>query len=325
MAKKKEIKHVIKCNVADAPIGKITRYNFEIAADGLGSPIYIPVLIAKGKGDGPTICITAALHGNEINGIRVVQRLFEALDMKALSGTIIGVPVVNIPGFLRGERNFDNRVDLNHVMPGKDKKNMSSIYAFRFYQRIVSQCNYLIDLHTASFGRINSYYVRADTDNKSILKMAKLMNPEIILHSKGGQGTLRRAATDRGILAITAELRDPYKFQKKIIKDALEGVLNILTFLKMQRKPIVRKRERPIICERSYWVYTTQGGFLTVGPRVLTTVKKGETIARVRNVFGDLLREYEAPEGGIVIGKSINPVNQTGSRILHLGVPKKEK
>jgi uncharacterized protein len=318
----KKVEQVIRHSFKNTPSGKISKYNFEIAADGLGSAICIPVLIAKGKIDGPTMCITAALHGNEINGIRVIQRVFDALDLKNLAGTIVGVPVVNVPGFLRGERNFDNRVDLNHVMPGKDRGNMSRVYAFRFFDRIVSPCNYLIDLHTASFGRINSYYIRANTHNKEIMKMVKLMNPEIILHDKGTPGTLRRAAADKGILTFTVELRDPYKFQKKVIKEGAEGILNILAALKMQKSKVRGKKINPIICQKSYWMYTTQGGVLTVGPQILTKVRKNETIARVRNIFGDLLREYKAPEDGIVIGKSINPVNQTGSRILHLGISK---
>lgn len=321
----KRIEPILRLDFKKIPKNKIMRYHFEIAADGLGNPIYLPVFALSGKQEGPTVCVTAALHGNEINGIRVIQRLFKEIDITTFRGTLIGVPVVSVPAFLRGARNFDERVDLNHVMPGNSQGDMTSIYASRFFQRIISQVDSLIDLHTASFGRVNSYYVRADLQNSTIKKMASLLNPEIILHDEGTKGSLRRAATDRGILALTAELRDPYKFQKKIIKDAVVGVINILSFLRMVDNSIIPAKKDPIVCSHSYWLHTTQGGLLTVVPSILALVKKDEIIARVRNIFGEVLREYTAPEKGIVIGKSVNPVNQTGSRILHLGIPQKKK
>jgi uncharacterized protein len=316
----KPAQRVIKLDFASIPKRKIQRYLFDIAGDGLGDPITIPVFALSSEKKGPVVCVTAAVHGNEINGVRVIQRLFREVDMKSFTGTLIGVPVVNVPAFLQGVRSFDQRADMNHVMPGEERGNMTQIYAHRFFTRIISQCEYLIDLHTASFGRVNSYYVRADMTNPTVRKMAQLLNPEIILHNKGASGTLRSAASQKGIFAVTAELRDPYKFQKKIIFDSLTGVKNILSHLGMQNIPIIGPREKPIICEKSYWMYTDQGGLLTVVPSVLTQVKEGEIIARVRNIFGDILREYSASQSGIVIGKSINPVNQTGSRILHLGI-----
>ncbi len=322
----KEVNTVVRLNFNDAPRGKITRYQFDIAADGLGYPIYVPVLVACGKEDGPTVGITAVIHGNELNGLPVIQRVMRELDLGHLKGIVVAVPVINVPGFLRGQREFNDGVDLNQRMPGKEHGNRSDIFANRFFKRIVSQFDYLIDLHTASFGRINSYYVRADMTDKVVAKMARLLNPEIILHNVGSVGTLRKSAMDRGIPTVTAELRDPYKFQKKIIKDASQGIRNILSHFKMQPKnpdsELVSRSMSPVVCTRSYWMYTTQGGLLHVIPSLFTKVTKGEVIARVRNVFGDVITEYKAPENGIIIGKSISPVNQTGSRIVHLGIEK---
>jgi uncharacterized protein len=206
-------------------------------------------------------------------------------------------------------------------MPGKENGNRSDIYANRIFKRIISQFDYLIDLHTASFGRINSFYVRADLSNQTISKMAELLGPEVILHNPGSIGTIRRAATDIGIPSITVELRDPYKFQKKIIKDGAIGIHNILRYLQFEPGEVM-VNPGSTLCKNSYWIYTTVGGLLTVVPSLLTKVKKGDVIARVRDIFGDVIKEYVAPEDGIVIGKSVSPINQTGSRIIHLGILK---
>jgi uncharacterized protein len=311
-------------NFLDAPIGKITRYQLDIASDGLGYPIYVPIIVARGKEDGPIFGMTAVVHGNELNGLPVIQRVTRDLDIQNLKGILVGVPVVNVPGFLGARREFNDGVDLNHRMPGKDGGKRSDIYAHRFFKRVISQFDYLIDLHTASFGRINSFYIRADLKHHVVAKMATLLRPEILLQNKGATGTLRRAAMDDKIPTITVELRDPYKFQKKIIKDASEGIQRVLQHFKMQpKKESEIAVHKPILCKKSYWIYTDQGGLLTVFPSLLSAVTKGELIARVRNVFGDIIKEYFAPENGVVIGKSISPLNQTGSRIIHLGIKEK--
>jgi uncharacterized protein len=219
----KKVHTITRMNFKEAPMGKITRYQFEIAADGLGYPIYIPVIVARGKEDGPVLGLSAVIHGNELNGLPVIQRVFREINLQKLKGVLVGVPVVNVPGFLREHRSFNDGVDLNHRIPGIEKGNRSDAYAFRIFDRIMSQFDYLIDLHTASYGRINSFYLRADLENPVVEKIAHLLKPEIILHNKGAVGTLRRAAMDKGIPTVTVELRDPYKFQKKIIKDGTLG------------------------------------------------------------------------------------------------------
>jgi hypothetical protein len=207
-------------------------------------------------------------------------------------------------------------------MPGREGGTESEVYAFRFMDRIVRHFDYLIDLHTASFGRVNSVYVRADMRNPVAARMAYLQSPQIIVHNEGGDNTLRSAADDRGIPAITVEVGDPQRFQRKLIKSSLLGTLNVLGHLEMIDDEDVDEPDiEPILCGRSYWIYTDRGGVLDVLPEVAATIEKGQLIARVNDVFGQLETEYHAPEDGIVVGKSNNPVNQAGSRILHLGVP----
>lgn len=320
MLKKEGTKVVTELDLENVPKGTMCRYWIHLVNDGLGMPVYVPILVAKGKKKGPVLGLTAAVHGNELNGIPVIQRLFKEFNIEQMRGTIVGVPVVNIPSLLRNRRRFIDGTDLNHIMPGREDGNVSQVYAYRIVNRVVRYFDYLVDLHTASFGRVNSYYIRADMKEPVTRQMAMLQNAQIIVHNPPSDGTLRGAADALGIHAITLEVGNPNTFQKGLIRSGLTGIHNLLHYLEMTEGEIEQAELPAIGCERSYWLYTDTGGILTVHPSVTDRVKKGQLIASLRNIFGDLIREYHAPEDGVVIGKSVSPINQTGGRILHLGV-----
>lgn len=307
-------------DLTTVPPGTVTRFLLHIVTDGLGVPVYVPVMVARGEKEGPVLGLTAAVHGNELNGIPVIQRLFKEVNIDRLQGMIVGVPVVNTPSLLRNRRRFIDGTDLNHIMPGREDGNVSQVYAYRLVNRVIRHFDYLIDLHTASFGRINSYYIRADMEDAVTRQMALLQNAQIIVHNPPSDGTLRGAAEELGIKAVTLEVGNPNTFQKGLIRSGLTGIHNTLSFLGLTDSEIEKPETPPVQCQSSYWMYTDIGGILSVHPGVADRVQKGQLIATLRNIFGDLIREYHAPEDGVVIGKSVNPVNQTGGRILHLGI-----
>lgn len=309
-------------NLEDTPKQTINHYWLKIISDGTGQAISVPIMVARGKSDFPILGLTAAVHGNELNGISVIQRLFNEIDVKELNGVIVAVPVMNMPAFIRKKRRFNDGVDLNHIMPGKEKGSISQVYAFRLMDRIVQHFDYLLDLHTASQGRINSYYIRADMKHPVTRQMALLQNAQIIVHNPPSDGTMRGAAEELDIPAITLEVGNPNTFQKKLIKSGVEGVHNVLAYLKMTEDEIEEPDKEAVLCKQSYWIYTEKGGLLTVHANLLQRLTKGELIATLRDVFGNIIEEYFAPQDGIVIGKSVSPVNQTGGRILHLGIMK---
>ena len=300
--------------------GTVGEYWLHLISNGLGEPVRIPVIIARGAKDGPVLGLTAAIHGNELNGIPVIQKLFREIDVEKLHGTIVGVLVVNVPGLLQEQRHFNDGTDLNRIAPGRSDGSVSEVYINRMIERVLQQFDYLVDLHTASFGRVNSFYIRADMGRKMTSLMARLQSPEIILNNPANDGTFRAAASQLGIHAITLELRDPHVFQFDVIHEALLGVWNIIYYLGLMEGAIHCPLETTTVCESSYWIYTDEGGILQVFPKVGERLRQGDPIAEVRTIFGRVIRKYQAPEEGIVIGKSINPINPTGSRILHLGV-----
>jgi uncharacterized protein len=315
----KSVSRVTKLVPTDYPPGQISRVHVELVADGLAADILLPVLVARGRKDGPVFGLTAAVHGNELNGIRVIHDLFENLDVDNLRGILVAVVCVNVPGLHANERQIHGQFDLNHLFPGSEGGDVAQVYAFRFLDRVVSKFQFLVDLHTASFGRVNSLYVRADLSHPVTRRMAFGQNPEIIVHNPPSDRTLRGAAMERGIAAITVEIGDPQQFQPRYVKSTRAGLRSILAEAGMLPKRPGPEGPTPILCEASQWIYSDRGGLLEVLPATRVRVRKGDPIARVRNAFGDLIREYFAPYDGVVIGKSINPVSPTGSRVLHLG------
>ncbi len=317
------VEHITELNLQGVPPGEIRRFQLELMHDPLSTPVCIPVMVARGARPGPVFGVTAAVHGNEVNGIPIIQRLFAELDLQGLSGTVVGVPVVSVYAFAAATRTFFEGFDLNRIMPGKADGNVGEVYAYRILDRLVRHFNFFVDVHTASFGRVNSLYVRADLRHATSRRMAFLQAPEIIVHNEAKDGTLRDAAMDLGIAAITVEVGDPLRFQRRMIKDSLDGLRAILhEFRLLDHAPTGDDDDEPtIVCRSSSWIHTDAGGLLEVLPSTADMVKEGQVIARLRNPFGDILANYKAPHAGVVVGKSTNPVCRTGSRILHLGVP----
>lgn len=312
---------VDRLDLASCPAASVTRLRVWLVADGLGDRIRIPVVVVRGATPGPVLGVTAALHGNELNGIPVVHELVRSLDPLELSGTVLAIPVVNLPGYHLHHRDFLDHIDLNRVFPGHEDGPPSSIFAARLLERVVMQMTHLIDLHTASFGRVNSLYVRADMNDPVMAAMARLVTPEIIVHNSDKDGTLRSAAAGAGIPSITIEIGDPQRFQARRVRTTTQGIRAIMAHLGMI-EPADGSDDagEPLICSRSYWLRTRVGGVLHVHCGLVDQLEARQLIAEVQDAFGDVLESYRAPEAGIVIGRSTNPVAPTGSRIVHLGV-----
>ena len=287
----------------------------------------VPVIVIRGKQAQPVLGIFAAIHGNEINGIQVIRELVNGLDPMEFNGTLIAVPGLNIPALRNNQRTYPDGMDLNRIFPGKSKGNGSQQYVWQISQKLLPSLDYLIDLHTASFGRENCLYVRADFSDPKIAGLARSQLADVYLNSGGKPSagaaasglTMRAQAMSMGIPAITVEYGNPQVYQKEMLQKGLPGLRNTLVHLGMlqgEGQPV----PEPVFCKKSYWMYTTQGGYLDVQVDLKEKVSKGQVIAVLRDPFGQTKQTYYSPEYGIVIGRSSNPINESGGRIIHLGI-----
>jgi predicted deacylase len=300
--------------------GEVHHVNIHLSYNALGVPWKIPLVIIRGAEEGPTLGITAALHGDELNGISTIFKLIKEINPKKLKGTLVLVPISNVPGYLMNQRFFLDNVDLNRIMPGKTGGSTSDLYAHQFTSKIISKLYFLLDLHTASHGRVNSLYIRADIDSEETRTLAYLQHPQIIVKKFDETGTLRAWANDNNIPAITIEIGNPNAFQHSLIDETLEGILNTMKFYEMISGEVKDLVTDATVCDKSYWIYSNNGGIVDVLPKLADEVQAGEIIAIVYDVFGQIKEEIKADKPGIVIGKNVRPNCDAGTRILHLGV-----
>jgi predicted deacylase len=307
-------------NISSFKRGEIHRIEIQLSDNSLGVPWKVPLIIIRGLEKGATIGITAALHGNELNGISTIFKLMEEIDPMKLKGTLVLVPISNVPGYLMNQREFSDNVDLNRIMPGKPEGSASDLYAYHFTKKIVGKFDYLLDLHTASHGRVNSLYIRADIESEETRTLAYLQNPHIIVKKFDEEGTLRSWANENGIPSITIEIGNPNAFQHSLIDETLDGIFNTLRHFEMIEGEVQNLVDDTIVCDKSYWIYSNRGGIIDVIPKLADQVLSGEVIAKVYDVFGQVKEEIIADKSGVVIGKNVRPNCDAGTRVVHLGV-----
>ena len=195
-----------------------------------GVPVSTPVLVVNGALPGPTLCLTAAVHGDELNGIEMVRRVMHDLDPFKVSGAVIGIPIVNVQGFRRGSRYLPDRRDLNRYFPGNPDGSAAARIAHSFFTKVVMYCDALIDLHTGSFERANLPQIRADLRDPDVLTLTQGFGSMVILHSTPTVGTLRYAATTAGIPAVTLEAGGPSQLELNEVKLGVKGVETLAAY-----------------------------------------------------------------------------------------------
>ncbi|MEM8941271.1 MAG: succinylglutamate desuccinylase/aspartoacylase family protein [Pseudomonadota bacterium] len=304
---------------AKVPPGTSTRlaWSPEVGFMGVSAPT--PVLVVNGVTPGPTLCLTAAVHGDESNGIETVRRVLYGIDAEKLSGAVIGVPIVNLAGFRAGSRYLPDRRDLNRYFPGNRTGSAASRIASSFFREVVRQCDALIDLHTGSFGRTNINQLRADLSVPDVKALAEKMGRIVVVQSRGAKGTLRRAAMEIGIAAVTLEAGAPNVLDDDVIEESARSVRNAMSGLGLLKsRKWTRRSDAPTFYE-SRWIRASEGGFLISKVKLGATVKTDQLLGVVTNPITNQRSEIRSPFRGRVIGMSLNQVMQPGYAAYHLG------
>ena len=284
-----------------------------------GGPVPIPVRVARGVDPGPTLCLTAGIHGDELNGIEVVRRVLQEIDPSKLHGMVIGVPIVNLHGFRQASRYLPDRRDLNRHFPGRAAGSTASRIAYSFFQQVVVHCETLVDLHTGSFHRSNVPQVRADLTDSGAFELAKAFGGAVVVHHVGEPGTLRRAAADVGIPAISYEAGEPMRFQPAEVEEGVRGVLDLLARKGMlSSRP--RRGQRQEIYYRARWVRVDDGGILLSDVELGDSVKAGDELGVVTDPISNERTIVRSPYDGRVLGMALNQVVIPGFAAFHIGI-----
>ena len=284
---------------------------------GVGSAT--PVLVAHGSEPGPTLCLTAAVHGDELNGIEIVRRVMEDVDASKLAGTVIGVPIVNVHGFQRASRYLPDRRDLNRFFPGDAHGSSASRIADSFFRGVVRHCDWLVDLHTGSFHRTNLTQLRADIRHEGVRELCRGFGDMVVLHRPAMPGTLRRAAIDAGVPTVTVEAGEPMRLEVETVERGVAGINNLMGHLGMVRELRLFRRPQPVYY-RSTWVRADRGGILISTVRLGDFVQPGELLGTVTDPVTNLQTAIEATVEGRVLGMAVNQFVLPGYAVFRIGI-----
>ncbi len=286
------------------------------------SNIDMPIHVINGTKAGPRVFVSAAMHGNEINGVEIIHRLLKSAEITDLKGSLIVIPVVNVYGFIAQSRYLPDRRDLNRSFPGSKKGSMASRLANLFMKEIVEQCTHGIDLHTGAIGRTNLPHIRAELDlGEEIKKMSCAFGAPVVMDSKKLLvGSLREAASKRNIPILLYEAGEALRFDEISIKAGVSGVINVLQFLGMLSSEGSQCdiSKKPLLATSSNWVRAPQSGILRAVAELGTHVEEGEVIGIVSDPFGENEAKVLATACGIVLSRTKLPLVYEGEALFHI-------
>lgn len=281
----------------------------------------IPVEVIRGMQEGPILFISAAVHGDEINGVKIINRLLRLKAIKKIKGTLIVVPIVNVFGFTSRSRYLPDRRDLNRSFPGSEEGSLAARLANKFMKEIVRECTHGIDLHTAAIHRNNYPQIRANMGHPEVNKMAHAFGLPVILNSIPPAGAMRGEAEKIGIPVLVYEGGEALRFDAKMVKSGLQGIIGVMRAIGMlspKGENKGKKKEAAFIAKTSYWVRAYQSGIFSASKKLGTRVNRGEIIGMISDPFGEHELEVTAPRAGIIIGGAVIPLVNEGDALFHI-------
>lgn len=282
--------------------------------------IPMPVQVLHGLRDGPRLFLTAALHGDELNGLEIIRRVVARLEPRRIRGTVLAVPVVNVFGLITQSRYLPDRRDLNRSFPGSSNGSLASRLAHTVLREIIRPCTHGIDLHTAGMNRTNLPQIRANLADPETRHCAEAFGAPVMVNSAARDGSLREAAAANGVHVLVYEAGEPLRFNDDAIDTGVSGVLRVMAALGMR---MGRKRgpDRPCLEARtSKWVRARRSGILRLSVAVGEHVRKGQSLGVISDSFEEHKITVKSPWTGVVIGQTVNPLVYRGDAIVHVGI-----
>lgn len=304
------------------PPGKRQRIELPIAKLFDYTEMSIPIEVVRGKEPGPTLFVSAAIHGDEINGCEAIKRLLgRRATLSKIRGTLIAAPIVNVFGFNTNVRYLPDRRDLNRCFPGSENGSLAGQIADVFMKEVVSKATHGIDLHTAAIHRTNLPQIRACLDQRETNRLAMAFGVPVVVNADIRDGSLRQAAAERGIPMLLFEGGEALRYEEKVIKSAIRGITSVMQAIGMfeGKKISIRQRKKEVFVARSsHWIRAPHSGSLRVSKQLGKKVEKGELLGVLSNPYGSEKIEVRAKNTGVVIGMAVLPLVNSGDALFHI-------
>lgn len=283
------------------------------------TPVTLSAHVIHGRREGPTMFVSAGIHGDEVIGAEIVRRLLAVKTLGSLKGTLIAIPIVNAFGFLNQSRYLPDRRDLNRCFPGSPRGSLAARLAHLLMQGVVDRCDVGIDLHSAAIHRTNLPQIRIFSGDPEAERLARVFGAPVILHASERDGSLRAAASESGVRVLLYEAGEGLRFDELAVRAGVAGILRILHDLGMiGARGVPKAKGKPMLLKSSRWVRAPSGGLLRVFRDTGDVVSAGDTLAVVSDPFGEHEREITTPIDGIVIGRAVMPIVNEGDALFHI-------
>lgn len=287
------------------------------------TPVTLSAHVIHGRNDGPTIFVSAGIHGDEVIGVEIVRRLLRAKNLKSLRGTLIVIPIVNTFGFINNSRYLPDRRDLNRCFPGSPNGSLASRLAHIFLNDIVARCSLGIDLHSAAIHRTNLPQMRVSASNEETMRLADVFGAPVILTSVLRDGSLRQEAAKIGVDVLLFEAGEAMRFDEMYVRSGLAGILRVLKSTGMlPTAGIAKPKAKSLLCSNSNWLRAPASGLLRMFKAEGDVVEQGDVVAAISDPFGESEVEVITRYGGIIVGRAVMPVVYEGDALFHIAAVK---
>ena len=299
--------------------GKGAQLNLEVAHLHTHTPVQVPVIVERGKVDGPVVLLMAGMHGDEINGMEIIRRVIRKGYNKPTEGIIICIPVFNIFGFLNVMRVLPDGRDLNRSFPGAKNGSLASQFAYHFMKEIAPKVDYVIDFHTGSAQRNNMAQIRCVFKDSESMELARIFNPPFIIHSAYIAKSIRESMNKRGKKILLFEGGKTNSIEEGIVKEGVDGIKRFLNHLNMRSFKEVGNQHHPIYIKEHKWLRAPNSGMFQTTVKNGDKVELGTILGIVTDPFGKIEKRIKSPMEGYVFCINESPVVNKGDAIFHIG------
>ena len=278
----------------------------------------LPVAVVNGLRPGPTFWLSAAIHGDELNGVEIIREVLQRLRPRQLAGTVIAVPIVNVFGFVNETRYLPDRRDLNRSFPGSLRGSLAAQLAHLFMTRVVERCQYGIDFHTGSDHRTNLPQLRVDLSDAEVERLAKAFAAPVTVDAAYRDGSLRAACRAVGIPLLVYEGGEAHRFNVNAVRAGVDGTLRVLAELDMIDGEVVPPEGETTIVRHSRWERARRSGIVRIDVFPGQSVARGEVLGIIADALGTRRTAVRAGSSGIVLGYTRNPIASQGDALVHI-------
>ena len=301
--------------------GEEQHFRYTVSETYLGDSVRIPVSVINGARDGPAIFLSAAAHGDELNGIEVVREVARDWEHGKIQGTVVCLPVLNVPAFTAQQRYLPiHDRDLNRSFPGKPDSTSAHRIAHSIYTNFIEPCDIGVDFHTSTRGKTNMFHIRANMENERVARLARSFGTSVIIDSEGSDGMLRYETVKDSIPTATIEMGEAHRFERDLIDHAVEGLRSVFAEYNIHPQDTVRWPGWTATVEgwsERSWLRADVGGLVEMQHSRGDLVKEGKEICRITNPFKEAEDTIRAPFTGLLVGVLENPVVHPGNPICH--------